>query len=241
MVSSAHIMMLGIIPGAALMLAALNPYEGMFEDRRVFSAFAMGIVGGAFMAMFHAMLDGWALLNILTSIAVFVVLFAAVQMMMLVALLNRRGIRQKHDAMFSGVGIGAGAGSFVVVFLNYQILLEASSSIGLADVVTIILLSSSYTMIFSAAGIFAGMFAYRQEKDIIFTGMGMFCLHSLVIMPFRWGWLQAGTRFASLLASTVLALILFLFAYTSIQANLPPEIEKGIRRASRKEKRALEQ
>ena len=241
MAASTMITLIGIIPGAVILFTALGKYDGKFDDRKVFFSFAIGIVGGAVFGIFHVMLDTWALISIANSVVVFVLVFAFAQIMYLVVLVNRKGLQQKHDAIFAGMSLGVGSGSFVVVYLLHWLTnaVEGSgASLAVTDYAVMFTLSISYALVWGAAGIYAGLFSYHQDRDYIVNGVVVFSLYALVIIPFRTGllgslWVWGGSLALGLLMSAVI----FFYTYRQIDDHLPVEMEKQMRREARKRSR----
>ncbi|MDG6220726.1 MAG: hypothetical protein QCI38_04675, partial [Candidatus Thermoplasmatota archaeon] len=142
---------------------------------------------------------------------------------------------------------GVGTGSFMVVYIMYGMVMVIErplelgglgSSPGAADYIVLFILSISYSLVFGAAGIFAGLFAYKQDKEHIMLGTAVFSLYSLAIIPFRavlFGDLAIWV--GSLVAGFFLAIAMFLYAYRSIDSYLPVEMEREMRREARRRHR----
>ncbi|MCK4718676.1 MAG: hypothetical protein KAT70_08415 [Thermoplasmata archaeon] len=231
------LLLIGIVPATTVWLYALKPYDERYSEPKAWSSFVIGMVGGSVLGVFQYLfiLNGY-ILDPLSYIIVFSFLFSFAGIMYLVVLLNRPGLQQKHDAMFSGMSLGVSTGAMLAAFINLFLLQGKVVEAG--DYLLAFAMCISYALVFGAAGIFAGLFAYHQDRDHILRGFLMLFIYSLVMGPFWWGWGDYAGMALVLAASVVVAVFLFLSAYRTLGENLPLEVEREMRREARKRKRS---
>lgn len=106
----------GFVPSMGFLYILLNNYEGLFNDKRAFFAYLLGLGGGLIATILQIFLgpsgqesDAIAILEIL--------LFGVVHAFLFAMALNSKRFRGKRDTPFYGVAFGLGFGAINVLFL----------------------------------------------------------------------------------------------------------------------------
>ena len=162
-------------PTLALMYAVLRKYtypaveQPFFSDPAFFSLFVVGLVAGTLLFALYTYLD-W--LNI-----IYAVLFAAIQCLVFVAVLNLKRFHGKSDSVFYGYGIGLGLGcttAFGMIFyLGSVIVGDGDGAIDITGYVWLFLIAMSYILLLSAIGATIGE-GIARLKPIEFALQGIF-------------------------------------------------------------------
>ena len=163
-------------PTLALMYAVLRKYtypaveQPFFSDPAFFSLFVVGLVAGTLLITFYAVF-------LLPERNIFyTVLFAAVQCLVFVAVLNLKRFHGKSDSVFYGYGIGLGQGCTtafgIIFFLGTTLVGEEGSIIDITGYVWLFLMALSYILMLSAIGTTIGE-GIARLKPMEFTLQGI--------------------------------------------------------------------
>ena len=222
----------GVGPAILLMWLSLRrfdyPYapKSLFDDRRVFFAFAVGMGFGAFSSSitFAISTSGLGIIVPLLAVALFEESFKVVY-------LNRKGYRGRFDTTFYGVSLGVGSGATLVMasIFNANPTLLRSPQVP-ALVAALALLSLSMTMILASTGGLIG-FGTAQSKVLgYFLRAFLVRFSHLAILMFFFLYTPGDDprlAVASLAASLMFAGIVYAYVYREV---LPETLPKDIRR-----------
>jgi len=142
-------------PTLLLMYAVLRKYtypavkQPFFSDPVFFKLFVVGLIAGTFLFMAYTYLN-WANM-------IYAVLFAAIQCLAMVVVLNLRRFHGKSDSVFYGYGLGLGIGctmAFGTIFYigGAVVLGTEEGTLGVAEYASMFLIALSYVLILSAIG-----------------------------------------------------------------------------------------
>ena len=223
----------GVGPAILLMWLSLRrfdyPYapKSLFDDRRVFFAFAVGMGFGAFSSSitFAISTSGLGIIVPLLAVALFEESFKVVY-------LNRKGYRGRFDTTFYGVSLGVGSGATLVMasIFNANPTLLRSPQVP-ALVAALALLSLSMTMILASTGGLIG-FGTAQSKVLgYFLRAFLVRFSHLAILMFFFLGDDPVLSFSSLGASLVFAGIVYAFVYREVlPETLPRDLRRSLRR-----------
>jgi hypothetical protein len=123
-------MMMGTIPAILLRFYMLRPFEGMFEERSVMLAFAIGMVAGVVAGVLHVFVDGYLFASVATAIALFVIGWAIVDQFLRVIIFNSPRFTGDPDTTFYSTCFGLGYGAMLTALWFYRsfVLLDVGSN-----------------------------------------------------------------------------------------------------------------
>lgn len=141
-------------PTLILMYAVLRKYtypaveQPFFSDPTFFKFFVIGLIGGTLLFAVYTYLS-W--LNM-----VHMVLFASIQCLAMVAVMNLKRFHGKSDSVFYGYGLGLGMGCAMafgtIFFIGSTIMDVEGDAAGAADYIGLFLIALSYIFIISGIG-----------------------------------------------------------------------------------------
>jgi hypothetical protein len=223
--------LVGILPAILLLWVSLRRFsyplapKSLFDDRKVFFAFAVGLAFGAVSSSltFAISSSGLGIVVPLIAVALFEESFKLVY-------LNRKGYRGRFDTTFYGVGLGIGSAgtlSMASVFTNAGLL----QSPDLPTLVGgLVLFSVSLSAILASTGALIG-FGSSQSKVLgYFLRAFLVRFSHLAILLFFFLYKPRDNPTAAILslaASLVFAGIVYAFVYREI---LPETLPKDLRR-----------
>ena len=223
----------GIGPAVLLMWHALRRFDyplapkALFDDRKVFFAFAVGIGFGALSSSltFAISTSGLSIVVPLIAVALFEESFKVVY-------LNRKGYRGRFDTTFYGVSLGVGSGAALVmasVFNANPTLLQNPALPVL--VAALALYSLSMAMVLASTGGLIGFGTSKSKVFGYFLRAFLVRFSHLAILMFFFLGDDPVLAPASLAASLVFAGIVYAFVYREV---LPETLPKDIRRELRR-------
>src|SRR3990172_988841 len=228
-------LLLGIGPALAVLWVSLRRFDrphvskSLFDDRRVFSSLAVGMVFGVFASALNVLLPRS---NLAGSLLVLAVVLFFEELFKLVYL-NRRSYQGRFDTTFYGVPLGVGAASTAVV---------ASAVWGGQDfllpgvIVPLALISLGLSLVNATTGSFIGLGASRgQMLRPVARAVGVRYAHAAFLLPsqlvpsieYVWG-------LVSILTALGFATIVYRYAYDEV---LPATLPEDVRRQMRRERR----
>ena len=148
---------LAFAPTLILMYAVLRKYtypaveQPFFSDPAFFKLFVVGLVAGTFLYLAYIILG---YLNI-----IYTVLFAVIQCLVMVAIMNLRRFHGKSDSVFYSYGLGLGAGCTMALGTLYRAGVISGTDGGMVDIagfVWVFIIALSYILIMSAIGTTVG-------------------------------------------------------------------------------------
>lgn len=141
---------LAFVPTLLLMYGVLKKYtypaveQPFFSDPSFFTLFAVGLVIGTLMFAFYTYLFMHML---------YAIMFAALMVLVAMAVLNLKRYHGKSDTVFYGYGLGLGIGCTFAFGLVYYLSKAAEiSSVGILDYVQLFVLGLSFLLTISSVG-----------------------------------------------------------------------------------------
>ena len=146
-------------PTLILMYAIVRNYtypkveQPFFSDPRFFWLFVIGLIAGTLLFTFYTYLTSASDLVLL----IYRVLFAVVQVLAMVMILNLKRFHGKSDTVFYGYALGLGVGctmAFGTIYY-YATLISAAEDVteaGLAEYIWFVLIALAYILVLSAIG-----------------------------------------------------------------------------------------
>lgn len=147
---------IALAPTLLLMYVLLRKYTYPYTERPYFSDptfflfFAVGLVAGVVMFLVHSYVIG----NIIA-----IIVYALVQVMAVIVIMNLKRYRGKSDSVFYGLGFGLGAGGSTATGFIYYISSSADMLDGSIDIlgwVFLFILGLSMILQYSSVGTTAG-------------------------------------------------------------------------------------
>ncbi len=223
----------GVVPAVLVMWVSLRRFDyphapkALFDDRRVFFAFAVGIGFGAFSSGLTVAIatSGLGIILPLIAVALFEESFKLVY-------LNRKAYRGRFDTTFYGVSLGVGSAASLVmasVFNANPTLLQSPQVAAL--VAALVLLSVSMTMVLASTGALIGFGAAQSKVLGYYLRAFLVRFSHLAILLFFFLGDEQVLGFSSLGASLAFAGIVYAFVYREV---LPETLPKDIRRELRR-------
>ena len=223
----------GIGPAILVMWASLRRFayplapKSLFDDRRVFFAFAVGLGFGAISSSltYTISTSGLGLIVPLIAAALFEESFK-------LAYLSLKNYRGRFDTTFYGVGLGVGSAaalSMASVF-NANPTLLLSSALP-AFITALLLFSISMTIILASTGALIG-FGSSQSKVLgYFVRAFLVRFSHLAILLFFFLGDDIVLSLSSLAASLVFAGVVYAYVYREVlPETLPKELRRELRR-----------
>jgi hypothetical protein len=236
----------GIGPAALLMWISLRRFDypiapkSMFDDRRVFLAFAVGLGFGAISSSltYAISTSGLGVIVPLIAVALFEESFKLLY-------LSRKGYRGRFDTTFYGVSLGVGSGASLVIASAYNAnpdLLQGANVPALLS--ALVLLSFSLTTILASTGALIGFGSAQQKVLGYFLRAFLVRFSHLAILLFFFVAQpeDLALPLASLAASLVFAGVVYTFVYREVlPETLPKDLRRELRRWPGKAGRAVKE
>jgi len=195
-------------PTLLLMYAVVRNYtypkveQPFFSDPRFFWLFVIGLIAGTLLFAFYTYLTSPNQLALL----IYRVLFAVMQCLAMVIVLNLRRFHGKSDTVFYGYALGLGIGcsmAFGTIYY-YGTLITAFEDVtpGIAEYAWFVLIAVSYVLILSAIGTTIGEgIARKRPMEFAMQAVMINAVFSLII------WAAFSADAVALYICLVLALI----------------------------------
>ncbi len=234
-------LMIGIGPALGVMYWSIRRYDipftqyRLFDDRRLFGGFAVGMIFGAFAAFVEV--------NPLAGIAgtfLGLVAFFIFEESFKMVWLNRKAYSGRFDTTFYGVSVGVGVAATLAVANVLRNVATAGFSIYVPESAFLLaLFSVSLSLIHADTGVLIGFGASRGEIMWPFIKAILVRLaHAATLIAFL---VQAPEPWSliTLVTSIAFALIVYHYAYTVLlPGTLPDDIRRELRREKRRERKA---
>lgn len=217
---------LALAPTLALMYFLLRDYtfprveRPYFSDPSFFMLFAIGLVAGTVMFLVYSYILG----NV-----VYVIVYALIQVMVPVAVLNLKRYRGKSDSVFYGLGFGLGAGGATATGFIFYLANSTSFVGGTMDIgswVFLFVIALSMIFQYSAVGTMVGEGIARHNPM-------QFALQAMIYNVVYWivdfiMLMNSDGVFMYLMAAALLAISLFYlwFAMTKEVAVIADEVDR---------------
>lgn len=165
--------LIGIAPAMILMYMVLRKYtypaveRPFFSDPYFFGLFVVGMISGTILFAVYRMLK---ISSILSAI-----LFAILEVMVLLVVLNLKRFHAKSDTVFYGYGLGLGFGATMSVGMIFTLMdaASAAASLAVSDYLILIVYTVSKTMVLASAGLTVGEGVARL-RIVEFTAKAIF-------------------------------------------------------------------
>jgi RsiW-degrading membrane proteinase PrsW (M82 family) len=229
---------IGFAPAVFLLFILLRRYEEFFKEKKIFQAFAGGMILGMIFTIAHMASDDFLLSALDLSFIGFVILFAAFEEGAKLVILNLPRLQLKHETVYYGAALGLGIGSMAIIAISFKVFLDDPSAIGNPlTILGLVVLSFNFSLLHSATGVIIGYGSAKGEgMKWFFRAAVLHAAYNLVLLPFMWG--IEGALFGSLFVATLVALGLFLFVLRDLMPDaVPPEMQKKRRREVRRRAR----
>jgi hypothetical protein len=210
---------LGVGPALALMFWTLKEFtypkveRPFFDDRKLFLLLAVGMVLGVLIFVVQSYFNLGFLL--------FALLFAVLEELIKLVLLNMPRFQRKLDTAFYGYALGLGIGStmaFGVVFYTIQ----QSESVGLDTWLAIIILAVQMVLLHSVTGAMIGtgvargeVWGYFAQAALVHIGFNLLMAVPLNVDNDLLGW-----------AGVIIATLLVVYYYVQVHRYLIPAVVK---------------
>ena len=219
---------IGIAPAMALMYLVLRKYtypaveKPFFSDPIFFSLFVVGMVAGTVLFAVYTYFWGAALLN--------AILFAVLETMVILVVLNLKRFHYKSDTVFYGYGIGLGLGATMSMGMAYY-LMKIAGTVDPSAVFILTVMSVSKTFLLGAAGLNVGE-AIAKLRIVEFTSQAMIAniVYQLVLVP----WFTGSGSFYSYLALALGFIISAAYFYKMALVTLPSIVRTVLKQEGRK-------
>ena len=164
-------MVLGIGPALALMWIIMRKYtypaveQPFFSDATFFMLFFAGLVIGS--VLFAAMI-----MFQFASNMIYMVLFAAIQVMAMIVVMNLKRFRGKSDSVFYGYGLGLGMSCGMSMGICYTITSLIDDIDVDASIIILVIIAVSLSMMIGACGCTIGEgIARHRLQEYIFKAL----------------------------------------------------------------------
>jgi hypothetical protein len=226
---------IGFAPAVLLLFILLRRYEEFFKEKKIFQAFAGGMILGMVFTIAHMVSDDFLLSALDLSFIGFVILFAAFEEGAKLVILNWPKLQLKHETVYYGAALGLGIGSMAIIAISFKVFMDSSSAIGNPlTILGLVVLSFNFCLLHSATGVIIGYGSAKGEGfKWFFRATVLHASYNLVLLPFMWG--IEGALYGSLLVATLVALGIFLFVLRDLMPEaVPPDMQRKRRRDVRK-------
>lgn len=218
---------IGIAPAMIFMYTVLRKYtypavdRPFFNDPTFFGLFVVGMIAGTILFS----VSTWFQLGTVVN----AILFAVLEAMIILVVLNLRRFHGKSDTLFYGYGMGLGFGATMSMGMTYYLINIATGSggsFGVTDYIILIVMAISKTMILGAVGLNIGEGVARLRL-VEFTAQAIFfnMIYQLVTVL----WLiypEQSYGYLALAAALVLAAVYF---YKTSFRDIPKVVRDVLR------------
>ena len=228
---------LGLGPAFILLWHSLRRYDyphypkTLFDDRKVFFLFAVGLVFGSISSvLWNALLirDLFAFWMIMVVLVLFETGFMTI-------LLNMKRFQTKFDTTFYGVSLGAGIGSTWIVWRAYYVFTAYPASISDGYYLAILLgLSIGMTGTLISAGSLVGLGSAQSRLWSGFLeGLVFRIIHGTLLIPPLFA--EGEVALALVPIATAAGLLMYWYSFSSVvPETVPPEVRRERRRRVRR-------
>ena len=231
---------IGFAPALFLIWFSLRKYsypyvEGsLFEDRKVFFMLAVGMVVGTVISTFEMFLLPYSKIDYTMFILVYVIGFVLLEDLAKFVILNFKGYQGRFDSTFYGLSLGAGYSATHMIGLVIREM-AFSESLGLVNWLGIIVLSVSMALIHCSVGATLGN---ATGRNLGLRGLIPALIPHFVFQMLMYPGFFYSQMWYALIFVLPLSVIVFHGVYNhTIPESLPPEVQKEMRRKSRRRTR----
>ncbi|MEM2899912.1 MAG: hypothetical protein QXT63_03900 [Thermoplasmata archaeon] len=156
---------IGFAPAIILLFIFLKEYDTLFDDRKVFITFGVGMIIGMAITTLHALTDGLLLARIeLESILIFLLMYVLLEQFVKSAVLHSKWFVGRYDTTYYGASLGLGIGSMAIIIRAYTALRVGDALTDLGVYAILITLSFVMTLIHASTGAIIGYGSYKKES-----------------------------------------------------------------------------
>jgi len=232
---------LGLGPALAVLYWSIRRYDipftryRLFDDRRLFGGFAVGLIFGA-LAAFVEVNAPSGLAGTVAALAAFFLFEESFKTVWL----NRRAYRGRFDTTFYGVAVGAGVAGTLAVASAVSSVAASPASLYTAESLLLLgLFSVSWSLVHAVTGVLIGFGASRGETLWpLLKALLVRYAHGAILLAFFLGADEPWSLLA-VATSIVFAAVLYHYAYSILlPATLPDDIRRELQREKRRARRA---
>jgi hypothetical protein len=223
---------IGIGPALALMYWSLRNYtypkvkQPFFDDRVVFTYLAIGLVIGVAVYAVQSSFD--------MAFLLFALLFAVLEEMVKLVLLNLRRFRGKLDTPFYGLTIGLGVGGamgFGAVFQSLPVLSFGDAPIALFNAVILVIIAVQFCLLHGSNGAIIGVGVAKSMPFSYFSQAVLYHLAFNMLMIGFYLPLSVPFNYLALIAATIVVI----YSYWHVHYRVLPDIiSKAVERFEKK-------
>lgn len=198
-----------------------------FDDTKIFKFFALGVILGMLIYAF----EEWGRTISGDALIAVVLLFAVMESLMKLVILNFPRFQRKVDTAFCGVALGLGIATTFTFATVYVSLLSVENP-GAAEVVIFSLFGVQLVLLHGSTTTLIGIGAVRGEvKDYFFEALLIHLGYNLLMIPFfelgePWNLISVGA-----------ASMVVVYAYVRVLKTSLPALISDAKRLSQKRKR----
>jgi hypothetical protein len=225
---------IGFVPAVFILYLLLRRYEEYLGEKNIFLAFAVGLILGMIITVFHLVSDDFILAFLDLSLLVYVVMFALFEEAAKLVILNLPRLHLKYETTYYGAGLGLGIGSMAIVAISFKLFLDNPSALGNPlTLFGLFVLSFNYCLLHSSTGVIIGFGCAKGYVFHLFIwAVIAHAAYNLILLPFMWG---VAFAYGSLFLATIFVIFLFWYVLREIMPEaVPPEMQKKKRREVRK-------
>lgn len=222
-------MVIGIAPALVLMFLGVRNYtypkveQPFFSDPTFFSMFVVGLVAGAILSF---VMWGMGLLGNVVAM----VIFALIEAMVMVVVMNLKRFRGKSDSVFYGYSVGLGLSSGMASGLCFYFL-NLVESYDVQSIVFMVVLSVSMAFVFGASGTTVGEGIARHR-------VMEFALQAVILViifnMLTYGCIQLMDGYLYLAILAVMIVLGFVYYYRIMMINLPQIVREVLKMEGKK-------
>ena len=225
-------MVIGIAPALALMFLGVRNYtypkveQPFFSDPTFFSMFVVGLVAGAILSF---VMWGMGLLGNVVAM----VIFALIEAMVMVVVMNLKRFRGKSDSVFYGYSVGLGLSSGMASGLCFYFL-NLVESYDVQSIVFMVALSVSMAFVFGASGTTVGEgIARHRVMEFALQAMIPLIIYNIILTV-----LLQGGEMGGMVAYYVCAVVALVFGavlyYRTMMLRLPQIVKEVLKMEGKK-------
>lgn len=223
---------IGIAPAMILMYAVLRKYtypaveKPFFSDPSFFGLFVIGMISGTILFAVYTYFWGSVIIN--------AILFAILECMIVLVILNLKRFHGKSDTVFYGYGIGLGFGATMSMGMIYFLMASVTSlgeSVDASGYLILMVMAISKTLILSSVGLNIGE-GVAKFRLMEFTAQAILVnmVYQLVMVP----WFMYSGEWSGYLALLLGLVIALAYFYKSAFVDLPKVIRMVLRQEGKK-------
>ncbi len=229
---------IGFAPAVLLLAVFLKRYDTLFDDRKLFITFGVGMILGMIITTFHALSDGIMLARVdAASILLFLGVFVFFEQLVKSAALNSKWLKGRFDTTYYGAALGLGIGSMAIIIRAYTALRFGNLS---DPALYLILIGISFvtTMIHAVTGAIIGYGSYKGESwKYLAIAMGVFVPYQIMSIMY-----SVSTDYLYYASAVFIAAMLVYAGYLSnwtYHNLLPRTLPEKMRKDMLKKKKAI--